>query len=104
MSVQENEPHCIQKQIPDESYAVLKPDLQNVEIYGDSPVATSDQIIELFMSCSPINHVTNFLKCNITNNNSYSVELKMPVDFTENLSHICMRNSNIVTKDDATKI
>jgi hypothetical protein len=42
MSVQENEPHCIQKQIPDESYAE---GLQNVEIYGDSPVATSDQII-----------------------------------------------------------
>lgn len=113
MSVQENEPHCIQKQIHEESYAE---ELQNVEIYGDSPVATADQIIELFMSCSPINHVTNFLKCNITNNNSYSVKLKIPVDFTEDISHkipvnftedishIYMRNSYIVTKDEATKI
>ena len=69
----------------DESYAGF---LQNLEIYGSNPIANAKQIIEIFQT-STINIITNFLKCNITKNDSNSVKIEIQLDIGSNIANSC---------------
>ena len=72
-----------QNDLLDESYAKF---LQNLEIYGTSPITNSKQIIEIFET-STINIITNFLKCDIEKNNLFSVKIKFQLDIKSKIAN-----------------
>lgn len=78
----ETAPHLTQNGI-DESYAEF---IQNLEIYGSSPIANAKQIIEIFET-STINIITHFLKYEITKNDLNSVKIKFKLDIGNNIAN-----------------